>query len=95
MEYPIIPSCLASNTNLLKMQSLQNKALRGAIKDDEDLQELNLEELHQHFKLEPVNVRLHRLATKAWDKLATLDEALVQQSVAENDNQHQKGVIMI
>ena len=90
MVYPIIPCCLASNTNISKMQALQNKAIRGAIKEDENLQELSIEDLHQYFKLEPMNIRLHRLASKAWDRLAVLDEGLVQQSTEENENHNQK-----
>ena len=45
MEYPPIPNALASKSLTLNMQSVQNRALRNAVRDTDDRNK-TIEELH-------------------------------------------------
>ena len=88
LEYPIIPLCGISDTNKLKLQRLQNKAIRFAIKNDEH--PMSLEEAHIKYKLEAYNVRLHKRGVKLWNKLSISEPELVDRSLAENNNRDLK-----
>ena len=63
MEYPPIPNALASNSLKLKMQRIQNSALRNAVRGTED-SHMTVEQLHEKFRLETMNVRLYNRMTK-------------------------------
>lgn len=80
LEYPISPTCIASNTNYKKMQQFQNKAIRNAIKGNEEGQELNTEQLHEKYKIQAVNVRFHQLANKIWDNFGLINNNLLNES---------------
>ena len=56
--YPIIPNCTTSDMNKMKMEKLQNKALRflNNVADGT----LTIEQMHAVHKVEPVNVKLQR-----------------------------------
>ena len=68
LEYPAILIARASKTSLSSLQSVQNKALRRAYNQRPPFFN-TVEDLHQQAGLEPLNVRLHRLAQKSWDRL--------------------------
>ena len=84
LEYPIVPLCGISKTNKIKLQTLQNKAVKFAIKGDDE--ELSIEDAHVKYKLEAYNVRLHRRGSKLWEKLMEIEPDLVNRSMAENEN---------
>ena len=73
MEYPTIPNALASNSLKLKMQRIQNSALRNAVRGTED-SHMTVEQLHEKFGLETMNVRLYNRMTKTWNKIQALNE---------------------
>ena len=75
MEYPPIPNALASNSLKLKMQHAQNTALRNAVRGTED-SHMTVEQLHEKFGLETMNVRLCNRMTKTWNKIQGLNEEL-------------------
>ena len=78
LEYPNNPACIASNTKNMKLQKLQNNVIRKFIHwsaEDTDDDE-NIKQLHQLYKIEPINVRMYRRARKTLDKLAITEEAL-------------------
>ena len=85
LEYPAVLLCRASKTNINKMQSVQNRALRRAYKDSPPYYN-TMEELHTRSKLEPMNVRLHRLANRSWDRLSNIDPQIIDQSAEMNVN---------
>jgi len=73
IEYPPVPLNTASNTQKLKIQSIQNKALiwaSGARYPDIP----SAEELHDKYNLLPMNLRIHHLARKTWEKLEYLED---------------------
>ncbi|XP_064110270.1 uncharacterized protein LOC135218056 [Macrobrachium nipponense] len=75
LEYPAIIFGALSKTVLSKMLAVQNKALRQAYRESPPYFN-TIRELHNHSKLEPLNVRFHRLGQKTWDTLSLEDENL-------------------
>ena len=86
LEYPAIPMCLASPSDYKVMQQFQNKCIRKLIKGDPDYAHKTIEELHQELKIEAINVRLHRLANKTWDRLCNIDNPTYEQTTAEDND---------
>ena len=84
-EYPIIPQCIMSNTNMKKLRSFQNASLREIVRGTDDEEE-NIEVLHQQLKLEAINVRYKNGATKTWENFAQNNEHLAQIFLQENEN---------
>ena len=92
LEYPNTPACIASNTKKMKLQKLQNNVIRKFIHwnaEDTDDDE-NIEQLHQLYKIELINVRMYRRARKSWDKLAIIDEALCNSSIEASQERNFK-----
>ncbi|KAF7676610.1 RNA-directed DNA polymerase from mobile element jockey [Astathelohania contejeani] len=63
LEYPCTPLTLTNKTNMVKLQRVQNKALRFtatvSLRD-----RVRSSDLHTRFKLLPLNQRLHNLSVK-------------------------------
>ena len=73
------------------MQQFQNVSLRAAVKNIPEERHLSSEELHLKYNMETINVRLHRLANRVWDKLANIAPNIVEESsqlTAENPQHH-------
>jgi len=85
MEYPAIPLCISSKTNITKMQQFLNRVLRTATRRNEEDNLLSIAELHNKYKVEAINTRLYNLARKVWDKLETIDGELTARSLEENN----------
>lgn len=68
LDYPVIPLNTIKTSNWKKLQSIQNKALRWI---DASIPPYvsTIQDLHEAYKLEPLNVRNHRLAAKAWENV--------------------------
>ena len=71
MEYPVIPLCISSKTNIKKFQQFQNKVIRNATRRNEEDNGLTIQELHQKYKIEAINTRLHRLTKKDLGQIGT------------------------
>lgn len=75
LEYPPIPLNTLSNSRLLTLQTIQNKALTWA----EHARYPNIplaQHLHEYFNIKPMNIRIHELANKTWGRLETLKDSL-------------------
>ena len=57
IEYPIIPVATASDTQLLKLQRIQNKNIKFMVANDTELCNKTLQECHEKLELDPVNRR--------------------------------------
>lgn len=79
LEYPAVGLCGVRKTNMKNMQAIQNKMLRRSYREAPPYFN-TIKDLHLRSKLEPLNVRLHRLANKTWEKLRLLDPELVNYS---------------
>lgn len=66
LDYPVIPMNTLKPTNWKKQQAIQNKALRW-ISGDVPPYSTTIKFLHTKYKLDPINIRNHRLALKMWD----------------------------
>lgn len=89
LEYPHIMMCTIKKSNLRKMQSLQNKYVRKLFKERPPYY-TTIHELHDRLKLEPLNVRFHRLGNKCWDRLSRSDMPLIEESLALTQNNIQQ-----
>ena len=85
MEYPAIPLCISAKSNIRRMQQFQNKVLRNATRRNEADNQLSITDLHKKYKIEAINTRLYKLTRNIWDKLTIINEELVNNSRAEND----------
>lgn len=68
IDYPPIPSNTIKPTNWQLLQAIQNKALRW-INSDVPPYNTTVEQLHDIYNLDPVNIRNFRLASNAWEKM--------------------------
>ena len=80
LEYPILPMCIASYSNKQVLQSFQNISLRQVVGGRRGGWNTTAAELHEQLGIEPINVRIHQLATKAWEKVRVLSPDLVERS---------------
>ena len=85
MEYPPIPNALASKSQKLQMQRIQNRALKYAARDTEN-RHLTVEQLHHTYGLEAINVRLYNRMMKTWHKVHDLNEELYNETEEANNN---------
>ena len=85
MEYPPIPMTLAANAHIMKMQRVQNMALKQAVRDTDD-RYMTIKNIHEKYGVEAINVRLAARLTKTWDKIELNHPDLHQRSTAANNN---------
>lgn len=85
LEYPIVPICLAAKSTVAKLQQFQNKSLKICCRGNLEDQGLTIEEIHLKYNVEPINIRLYRLAQKAWDKAEMLMPDLAEETRALNN----------
>ena len=88
LEYPAVPCCIASKENKMKMQRIQNRGIKFI--NEYGQAELNIEEIHQNFKIDGINVRLHTRLTKSWEKFTRIETELAERSTTENDDNETK-----
>ena len=82
-EYPIMPMCNIAASNQLKLQRIQNSAIKFIKSNDNE--QLTIEEAHKKYNIEAVNVRLFKRAQKMWDRFTIAESELVERSMAENE----------
>ena len=84
LEYPVIPISLASNTQMLKLQRVQNRNIKIITKYDEQYDNLTMEELHHRLDLETINTRLNIRLMKLWNKMELKENELYEASMQAN-----------
>ena len=84
LEYPIVPIALASKTQLLNIQRIQNKNLKIATRNDERYENKTTQEIHEEFNIEAMNVRLYDRMIKLWNKVEAKDIAIYDRSMNMN-----------
>ena len=85
IDYPPIPTHALSNTQISRLQKIQNKALRFATGQRYPYT-LNTEEIHTITKTLPVNIRLHHSALKIWQRLEDLQHPIYTTLLANTEN---------
>ena len=86
LEYPVIPIALASKSQLLKIQRVQNKNVKFITRNEENLLAGTMKETHELLNLEAMNMRLSTRLTKTWAKFGEREEAIYNHSMQENNN---------
>ena len=51
------------------------------------MRDLSIQELHEHFGLEPMNIRCYNAVDKLWTKMEIKEPRIHQQSTEENNNE--------
>ena len=102
-EYPVVPTCIMSQTNLKKLQSFQNNNIRQIHKNNnnnrnqqnqQNNDELTIEELHRIYKVDPLNIRYHKRANNTWEKFKGIypetarTSEEIDRNVNMNENDH-------
>ena len=70
LEYPAVPLHTAMDTNMRKMQAVQNSCIMWitGLKFNDPVRP-SMRQLHRMLKLQPINLRLHKLARRTWERL--------------------------
>ena len=84
LEYPPIPLHAVSENQMVKLQRIQNRALRW-ISGIRYPEVTTNKALHERFEIESLNVRLHNRAKKTWERLEAMEDPLYQQLVEGHD----------
>ena len=84
LEYPTMPLCGISKTNIMRLQSLQNRAIRFITWNDTE--ELCIKRSHEKYKTDAYNIRLKQRGQKIWEKLCICEPELTDRSRDENEN---------
>merc|ERR1712212_137313 len=91
LEYPPIPLIAMSHSQTLKMQTIQNRALRW-VENIFYPYTLNTEQLHILHNIQPINVRIHTLASRTWDRIQQSEDPLYEQiNNTHNNTNHSHG----
>ena len=79
--FPTVPLNMIPYAQMLRMQRVQNKALRF-ITNTSLTQRIRSETLHNTCNIEPLNQHIHRLAKKTWETVQYTQPQLYEQLVA-------------
>ena len=88
LEYPPIPMHLVSKSQMLRLQTILNEALRFAYNERYPYNR-NTQELHQQSKLIPLNIRMHKRATNIWKSLEQTDDPIYQKLTEQQNGRPQ------
>ena len=92
LEYPAVPLNTISRCAMMDLQRVQSKALRWInSKGIEEPRKTNAQ-LHREYRIEPLNLRIHRLARRTWIRLDELQDPNLQDIVetAEGLEDHEE-----
>ena len=86
LEYPPVPLHTLSRSALLEIQKVQNRALRWIhVPEPVDRRTTN-QELHRMYRLQPMNIRLHYLAQRIWERVDEDDDVNLQRILQMEDH---------
>ena len=80
LEYPIIPTYISQKTGILKLQRVQNIAIRRAARAGYPTRGATNENLHKCLKMDAINTSLFNQAANTWNRLARFEPELVMLS---------------
>lgn len=82
LMYPLVPLNAISTSNTLRLQAIQNRALRW-ISGDVPPYDTTIEHLHRIYNLLPINIRIFTAAKRVWDTLRAYQEDAVARLMEE------------
>lgn len=86
LVYPPVPLNIAAHRDILRLQAVQNKALRW-INGDVPPYATTTEDLHRQYLLQPINIKLFKAAKKTWDTLRAYQPEEVERLLEEEETQ--------
>ena len=87
LEYPPVPHYVATEAQMLKLQRVQNRALRFITGTEWSDFRTNAS-LHEELNLEPLNIRIHGLAKKTWERVERIGGPIFD-SLRRDDEENQ------
>ena len=78
LEYPPVPMHAISNNLMIKLQVVQNNALRW-VSNVRWYDNRPVRDLHEEHNMIPINVRLHQRAKKIWESLEANEDPMFEQ----------------
>ena len=83
LTYPVVPLNICSKTQIKRLQVIQNDAIRW-IKNERWPAACPLDLRHQELKIEPLDLRIRRLAEGVWNKIHEENSFFHNQTLAIN-----------
>ena len=80
--YPTVPMNTISKTQFIRLQVIQNDAVRCITNTRRD-DRITMRSKHRDLKLDPVNITIHKQAKKTWEKLKDTDQELYNSLVRD------------
>lgn len=74
LEYPPVPLNTIAPTSWERLQAIQNKSILWIKGIRWPNPRPSIRELHRLYDLEPINLRIHTMAERIWDKLEYLED---------------------
>jgi len=91
LEYTPIPLIAISKTQKHRMQSIQNKALywiNNTTTQDRIYHGITAQSLHRTYNIEPLNIRIHTLAKRTWDRIQHIDNTNYDDIIQKHIHTH-------
>lgn len=85
LTYPPIPIHALSKTQILRLQRVQNKAIRFATNTRYPYNQTT-QQLHEQCQILPINIKVHNLAKKIWERIEIIDENTLQHLKQRQEN---------
>ena len=83
LEYPAVPLHAGTPACMKRLQSVQNASIMWIFSTQyNDPTRPSIEQLHRILRLDTINVRLHKLAKRTWDKLQRDDDPNFEEVLA-------------
>ena len=87
LTYPPTPLYATAKSNIVKLQELVNRALRW-VEGDRFPFNYTAKQLHQKYKLSPLNIKLFERNQKLWENIETLYPEKFQQLCDDRQSRH-------
>ena len=91
LEYPISPTCIMSKTTTKRYQEFQNGNLqqiyyrkKNRNDQNENIERKTTEELHDLYKIDPINIRIYKRTKASWQKFEELYPDMANKSLTLN-----------
>ena len=93
LDYPPVPCHAASRSAIQSLQTIQNRALYWVHCRENQAEDRRpfVRDLHYRHRLEPINVRLHRLAGRVWEKISAEEDPILNQILLREEVLQQGG----
>ena len=64
--------------------------LKFATQNNNYYDNMTMQEIHENLNIEPINIRLHKLANRAWNRFSQINPNLANKSLDLNNNPNER-----